>query len=125
MDPPRTSEWPPMYLVIELTVMSAPIVVGLQRIGVAKVLSTTKIALEPLYLIAFDIAAISKTLRVGLVGVSSQTSFVCGVSIFLNLLMSEKSEKSTLMPVFGPRIILRYLYVPPYTSSTHMIWSPC
>ena len=50
-----------------------------------------------------------KIFRVGFVGDSSQTSFVLAVIIDLNFLISVKSEKSTLIPVFGPRIILKYL----------------
>ena len=39
--PPTTSEWPPRYLVVEWTTMSAPSSSGRCRYGVAKVLSTT------------------------------------------------------------------------------------
>lgn len=90
--------------------------------GDANVLSTTTIAPEPLH--ASAIAFMSKILRVGLVGVSNQTSFVLGLNIFLKFFTSEKSEKSISIVVFGPNIFLKYLYVPPYTSSTHKTWSP-
>ncbi len=69
--PPTTSEWPPRYLVAECTTTSAPCSKGRWSAGVAKVLSTTRIA--PWAWATSAIAVMSRQVSSGLVGVSSHT----------------------------------------------------
>ena len=69
--PPITSEWPPMYFVVECTTTSAPRAIGDCRYGVAKVLSTTSRA--PCAWAASATAATSEIFIIGLDGVSSHT----------------------------------------------------
>jgi hypothetical protein len=69
--PPRMSEWPPMYFVVEWRTTSAPRSSGRCRYGEAKVLSTTTIA--PTRCAASAAALMSTMFSIGLVGVSSQT----------------------------------------------------
>ena len=76
--PATTSLWPPMYLVALWTTTSAPRCSGCCRYGVAKVLSTQTMAPRPC---AISLTASMSTTRSrGLVGDSSQTIRVFGVS---------------------------------------------
>ena len=70
-NPPTTSEWPPMYFVVEWRTMSAPRSSGFWRNGVANVLSTTSSA--PAASAAAATAGMSTRFRSGFVGVSIQT----------------------------------------------------
>ena len=82
-----------MYLVRLCETMSAPRRSGFVLMGVAKVLSTT--SRTPVPYKASAILRMSKHFSVGLVGVSSQQSFVFGLIYFLNSAMSLKSERVT------------------------------
>ena len=72
--PPTTSLCPPRYLVVECTTTSAPSASGCWRYGVAKVLSTTRIA--PARGRARPTAARSQMRSIGFVGVSTHTTRV-------------------------------------------------
>ena len=70
--PPTTSEWPPMYFVVECTTTSAPSSNGFCRYGEAKVLSTTSAAC----CFTAAIASMSTMSSIGFVGVSTQMALV-------------------------------------------------
>jgi hypothetical protein len=89
---------------------------------VKKVLSTAK--RTPFSLQMAAMALISKILRVGLVGVSAQTTLVFALMASLTSSGSLKSTKVTSICYLSLRILLKYLWVPPYTSSMHKTWSP-
>src|SRR2546427_8529001 len=72
--PPIRSLWPPRYLVVLWTEISAPSFNGFWRYGLAKVLSTTNIA--RFFFAIFEIARMSTTRINGLVGVSIQIILV-------------------------------------------------
>ena len=74
--PATTSLWPFRYLVIECATMSNPSSSGRWKNGVAKVLSQTEIT-ERLRQFCAS-AARSQIFSIGLVGVSTQSSFVFG-----------------------------------------------
>ena len=76
--PPRTSEWPLRYFVVECITTSTPSSSGRCSTGVAHVLSTTVRA--PMVLASATIARMSVTCRRGLDGVSIQINRVEGVS---------------------------------------------
>src|SRR5918999_5055296 len=78
--PPTTSEWPPMYLVVEWTTMSAPRDNGFWKYGEAKVLSTATIA--PRSRAMAESSATSERVSIGLVGVYLQSSLVSGLRAF-------------------------------------------
>ena len=88
----------------------------------AKVLSTTEIA--PAAFAIYVIALISIILSVGLVGVSIQKSLVLSVTAYFTNSGLVISTNATSIPWFLIVKFLKYLYVPPYTSSQHIIYSP-
>src|SRR5215217_8969526 len=76
--PPTTSEWPPMYLVVEWTTMSAPRASGFWKYGEAKVLSTATNGSRSCAI--SESSAMSERVSIGLVGVSIQRNLVSGLS---------------------------------------------
>ena len=74
--PPRPSEWPLRYLVVECITMSAPSASGLCSTGDRNVLSTLTSA--PCAWAIFATAAMSVSTMSGLLGVSMCTSLVFG-----------------------------------------------
>ncbi len=91
MNPPTVSLWPLMYLVVECTTTSMPSSSGRWKYGERKVLSQTETI--------FCAPAISATrarstsFSVGLVGVSTQTILVFGVSAASRVPGFERSTK--------------------------------
>ena len=74
--PPTTSEWPPMYFVVECTTTSAPSSNGFCRYGEAKVLSTTSAAC----FFTAAMASMSTMSSIGFVGVSTQMALVLSLT---------------------------------------------
>ena len=93
--PPRTSQWPPKYFVVECRIRSAPTSNGRCSTG-AHVLSQTKIVPAPCAISAS--ASRSTTFSNGLEGVSAQASFVFGRNAFLTAARSLMSTKSASSP---------------------------
>jgi len=77
-----------------------------------------------IFLVILTISSISQIFKVGLVGVSIQTNFVSGLKAYSTFFKSVKSMKSIYIPKFFIAKFLIYLYVPPYTSSQQITWSP-
>src|SRR5262249_46828352 len=90
--------WPPRNLVSECTTMSAPQSIGLQRYGVAKVLST--ISGTPALLAILAIASISVMTPPGLAIDSMKIALVFGLTARSNVAMSSGSAHTTFQPKF-------------------------
>ena len=82
---------------------------------------------HPAACVARAAAAISEILSVGLVGVSSHTSFArppAAAKAFSSSPATVKSMNTNSRPYCGPAMRRKYLCVPPYTSSMQMMTSP-
>lgn len=104
-----TSLWPFMYFVAEHMQISAPRAKGLWKYADMKVLSTTKMMSPRLWTICAQ-ASMSVSFKVGFVGVSIQTSLVCGVIAASNSLILEQSTKEIFSPN-SEATLLKYLLV--------------
>ncbi len=97
--PPITSEWPLRYLVAEWTTMSKPSSSGRCTQGLAKVLSAAQRMPRARQISA--IARRSARRSSGLVGVSTQTSLVSGVSAACRRAGSVRSTKLKRWPALA------------------------
>ena len=118
--PPRTSEWPPRYLVVEWTTASAPSSRGRWRNGVANVLSTTHHAFRWWAKVAT--AAMSAMASIGLVGVSTHTRRVSSRHARSSAPGSARSAAVNASP--APSYMRARRWVPPYASLGSTTWSP-
>jgi len=111
MHPPTCVACPSIYFVVECTTISAPNSNGLQLIGVAKVLSTTRGI--PFLCATLAKSSISRTSSVGLEIVSPKISFVLGLIAACNSASSASGDtKVQSIPSFFI-VVPRRLYVPP------------
>src|SRR5674476_961755 len=121
MTPPRAVPWPPMYLVVECTTMSAPWSKGRHRIGVGTVLST--MSGRPSSCAFADHASRSMMLSAGLPIDSQNTSLVFSSTTPSSTAASSGLTKRASMPNWA-RVLANSAYVPPYNVETETMLSP-
>src|SRR4051812_3989987 len=114
--PPTQSEWPLRYLVVECTTTSNPSSRGRWKNGVMKVLSQTEIS--PRFFATSATLARSISFSIGLVGLSTQTSFVFGVIAGSRFSGFDRSTNEYEIPC-RLKTLSKIRKVPPYTSSEH------
>merc|ERR1712098_232365 len=108
-----------MYLVMLYITTSAPSSRGRWKKQVSKVLSTTR-KTSLCCLTTSETAWMSTILRVGFVGVSIHTILVLGLIASATFAGSVASTKEVSMFILEA-ILLKNLFVPPYTSSMETI----
>ena len=116
------SEWPFRYLVVECTTTSKPRSSGRCTHGLAKVLSAP--ASTPRRRASAATAARSASFSVGLVGLSTHSSFVSGRIARSTASRSVKSTRVAVSPIERCRTRSSSRNVPPYRSSVVTMCEP-